>query len=104
MAINTDKLLADMTAQTTVLNSLVLFVQGQNASNADLTKQVADLKAALAAAQVNDPVVQAAIDAIDATAQSNTALAQGALPAVTANTSTPPADASAAATAAATPA
>lgn len=52
-----------------------------------------DLKAALAAAQVNDPAVQAVVDAMDATVQSNTALAQGVLPAVTANTPTPPAQA-----------
>lgn len=100
MAIDTTKLLADMTSQTTVLNSLVLFVQGQKTSNDELTQQVADLKAALAAAQVNDPVVQAAVDAIDGIAVSNTALAQGALPAVTANTPTPPAQAAQAAAAA----
>lgn len=104
MGIDTSKILADVTAQTTVLNGLVVFVQGQQAANADQAKQIVDLKAALAAAQVSDPAVQAAVDAIDATVQSNTALAQGVLPAATANTSTPPAAAEAAATTAATPA
>lgn len=86
MAVDTTKILADITAQTTVLQSLVTFVQAINATNADQAKQIADLKAALAAAQVNDPAVQAAVDAIDATVQSNTALAAGVMPAATANT------------------
>lgn len=86
MAVDTSKILADITAQTTVLNGLVAFVQAINTTNADQAKQIDDLKAALAAAQVNDPAVQAAIDALDATVQSNTALAAGVMPAATANT------------------
>src|SRR5882672_8045977 len=86
MAVDTSKILADITAQTTVLNGLVTFVQTINTTNADQAKQIEDLKAALAAAQVNDPAVQAAVDAMDATVQSNTALAAGVMPAAIANT------------------
>ena len=35
MAVDTSKILADITAQTTVLNGLVTFVQAINATNAD---------------------------------------------------------------------
>lgn len=87
--VDTAKILADITAQTTVMSGLVTFVQAQQSANADQAKQIADLKAALAAAQVSDPAVQAAIDAMDATVQSNTALAQGVLPAAAANTPDP---------------
>lgn len=95
------KLQADVAAQTTVLQSIAVGVQGLNTSNADLTKQVATLQAALAA---NDQTaVQAAADAIDASVQSNTALVANLIPAVTANTPTPVPDASAAAAVAAAP-
>ena len=93
---------ADIAAQTTVLQGVVVGVQALNASNTDLTAQVAALKAAVAA---NDPTaVQAALDNIDAGIQGNTTLVQNLIPAVTANTPTPPAAAAAAAAAAATPA
>ena len=96
------KLTADITAQTTVLESVVVGVQGLNASNATLAAQVATLQAAVAAN--GDPALQAAADALDQTVQANTALVANLIPAVTANTPTPAPDAAAAATAAATPA
>lgn len=86
MAVDTSKILADITAQTTVLQSLVTFVQAINTTNATQAQQIIDLKAALDAAQVNDPAVQAALDAMDKTVQDNTALAAGVMPAATANT------------------
>jgi hypothetical protein len=96
------KLTADITAQTTVLQGVVVGVQALNAANAAFTQQVADLKTALAA---NDPVAaQAAADLLDAGVQANTALVQNLIPAVTANTPTTPAVGAAAATAAAVPA
>jgi|SRR5579872_1668136 len=95
------KLQADITAQTTVLQSVVTAVQGLNESNAAQAKQITDLKAALAA---NDPAAaQAAADALDASVQANTALVAGLVPAVTENTPTPSAEAATAATAAAAP-
>ncbi len=101
--IDTTKVTADIAAQTSVLQGLVVFVQSQNSANAALTQQVADLKAALAAAGTPDATTQAALDALDQTVQANTALVANIMPAVTANTPTPAADATAAATAAATP-
>lgn len=101
--IDLTQITADITAQTTVLNGLVIGVQNLNASNAAQAQQISDLKAALAAASVSDPAVIAAVAALDQTVQSNTALAAGLVPAVTANTATPPAAAAAAAQTAATP-
>lgn len=85
MAIDTNKLLADVTAQTTVLQGVVVAQKGLSDGNAALTQQVADLKAALAAAGTTDPATQAALDAIDATVQSNTSLVSGLVSAVAAN-------------------
>lgn len=104
MALDLTKITADIAAQTTILQSVVVAVQGLNASNAAQAQQITDLKTALAAAQVVDPAVQAAADALDKSVQANTALVSGLIPAATANTPTPPAAAQAAATAAATPA
>jgi hypothetical protein len=98
------KLTADITAQKTVLQGIVLGVQGLNASNAAQSQQISDLKTALAAASVTDPTVQAAVDALDQSVQDNTGLVANLIPAVTANTPTPLAAAAAAATAAAAPA
>ncbi len=86
MAVDTTKILADITAQTTVLQGLVTFVQAINTTNATQAQQIIDLKAALDAAGSNDPAVQAVIDAMDKTVQDNTALAAGVMPAATANT------------------
>lgn len=97
------KLTADITAQKTVLQGIVLGVQGLNASNAAQSQQISDLKAALAAASVTDPTVQSAVDALDQSVQDNTGLVANLIPAITANTPTPPAAADAAATAALTP-
>lgn len=95
------KIQEDITAQRTVLQGIVVGVQGLNASNADLTQQVADLKAAIAA---NDPAAtQAAIDALDQSVQDNTTLVANLIPAVTANTPTPAAEAAAAVSDAAAP-
>lgn len=98
------KLQADITAQTSVLQSLVVGVQGMHDVNVAEAQQVADLKAALAAAGVTDAAVQATVDAIDQSVQNNTAIAAALIPAVTANTPTPPDEAAAAAAAAAPPA
>ncbi len=91
--VDSTKLLADVTAQTTVLQGVVIAQKALSDSNATLSQQVADLKAALDAAGNADPAAQAALDAIDATVQSNTALVSGLVPAVQANTpsATPPA-------------
>lgn len=86
MTIDSSKLLADVTAQTTVLQGVVIGQKALSDSNAALTQQVADLKAALDAAGTTDPTVQAALDAIDATVQANTGLVSGLVPAVAANT------------------
>ena len=101
--IDTAKITADIAAQTTVLQGVVVATQALNANNTALTQQVADLKTALAAAGTPDAATQAAIDALDASVNANTTLVAGLVPAVTANTSTPPPVAAAAATAAATP-
>ena len=95
------KLTADITAQTTVLQSVVVGVQGLNAANATLATQVATLQAAVTAK--GDPALQAAADAVDATVQANTALVANLIPAVTANTPTTAPVAAAAAAAAASP-
>lgn len=92
------KLTADIAAQKTVLAGVVIGVQALNASNAAQTQQIADLKAALAAAGVEDPGVQAAIDALDQSVQDNTTLVSGLVPAVTQNTSVSAATAEQAAT------
>src|SRR5258708_4527367 len=83
------KLTADITAQTKVLQGVVLGVRALNESNAAQSKQIEDLRAALAAASVETPAVQAAVDALDQSVQDNTALVAGLVPAVTANTDTP---------------
>ncbi len=94
MAVDFTKITADITAQTTVLQGVAVGVQGLQASNAAQAQQIVDLKAALAAAQVTDPAVQAAADALDKSIQDNTALVSGLIPAATANTpDAPPAPA-----------
>jgi hypothetical protein len=103
LMIDTAKITADITAQTTVLQGVVVATQALNANNAALTQQVADLKAAVAAAGTPDATTQAAIDALDASVAANTSLVSGLVPAVTQNTPTPPAEAAAAATAATAP-
>lgn len=96
------KLIADISAQTTVLQGVVVGVQGLNASNVTLAAQVADLQAAVAAS--GDPALQTAANAIDQTVQANTALVANLIPAVTSNTLITATAADAAATAAAAPA
>lgn len=101
--IDTTKITADIAKQTTVLQGVVVATQALNANNAALVQQVADLKAAVAAAGTPDATTQAALDALDASVNTNTDLVAGLVPAVTVNTDTPPAVADAAAAQAATP-
>ena len=103
LMIDTTKITADIAAQTTVLQGVVVATQALNANNAALTQQVADLKAAVAAAGTPDATTQAALDALDASVTANTNLVSGLVPAVTANTPTPASVAAAAATQAETP-
>ena len=101
--IDTTKITADIAAQTTVLQGVVVATQALNANAAAQAQQIADLKAALAAAGTPDAATQAALDKLDASVTANTTLVAGLVPAVTVNTPTPPADAAAAAAQAATP-
>jgi hypothetical protein len=103
LMIDTTKITADITAQTTVLQGVVVAAQALNANNAALTQQVADLKAAVAAAGTPDAATQAAIDQLDAGVTANTTIVAGLVPAVTANTPTPAPVAAAAVAQAATP-
>jgi hypothetical protein len=103
LMIDTTKITADIAKQTTVLQGVVVATQALNANNAALVQQVADLKAAVAAAGTPDATTQAALDALDASVNTNTDLVAGLVPAVTVNTDTPPAVADAAAAQAATP-
>jgi polyhydroxyalkanoate synthesis regulator protein len=104
IAMDVSKIKADIAAQSTVLQGAVKLIQGLTATNADQSKQIADLKAALANAGTSDASVQSALDALDESIQSNSALISSAMPALTQNTDTPPAQAQDAAAAASAPA
>ena len=84
LMVDISKITADITAETDLIKSVATAIDGQKQVQAQLEAQVADLKNQIAA--LNDPTLQAAVDALDATVQSNSQLLRDAQGAITANT------------------
>jgi len=103
LMIDTSKITADITRQTTILQGVVVATQALNVNNAALVQQVSDLKAAVASNGTPDATTQAALDNLDSLVNANTDIVSGLVPAVTANTNVPADVAATAATAAAQP-